>query len=154
MAETAGPALPIAGAAVVDTVLEQLEALPDPQMPTGIVRSNWRKYIVIGLEGKGAYDTTKVLRHLKSECTGGGKDCPEILELVAKEIAGKKRRTEQLSKHLKDYHAAEGQRLEQSPEGRKKVKKQSRSFECSKFCGTNEFLCEISYGRKENTSSS
>jgi len=164
MAETAGPALPIAGAAVVDTVLEQLEALPDPQMPTGIVRSkymkkfllldkmdvrrleidkkknnvthvcsfcnicfniSWRKYIVIGLEGKGAYDTTKVLRHLKSECTGGGKDCPEILELVAKEIAGKKRKTEQLSKHLKDYHAAEGQRLEQSPEGRKKVKKQS-----------------------------
>ena len=167
MAEPPGPAeptIPIAAATEVATSLEQLQALPDPIRPTGIVRSKymkkfllldkmdvrrlemdkngknvthacsfcnicfnitWRKYVVIGLEGKGAYDTTKVLRHLKSECTGGGKDCPEILELVAKEIAGKKRKTEQLSKQLKSYHASEGQRLEQSPEGRKTVKKQS-----------------------------
>ena len=81
---------------------------------------SWRKYTEIGLDGKGPYDTTKVLHHLKSECTGGGKDCPEIPELVAKQIACKKRKTEQVSKN---YHAAEGQKLEQ--QGRKKVKKQS-----------------------------
>ena len=49
MAETAGPTLPIAVSAVVDTVLEQLEALPDPQMPTGIVRSKYMKKFLLTL---------------------------------------------------------------------------------------------------------
>ena len=31
---------------------------------------------MFGVDGKGTYDTTKVLCHLKLECTGGGKDCP------------------------------------------------------------------------------
>ena len=68
---------------------------------------------MFGVDGKGTYDTTKVRCHLKLECTGGGKDCPEILDLVTKETAGKKRKTELLSKNLKDYHAAEGHNLEQ-----------------------------------------
>ena len=70
----------------------------------------WRMF---GVDGKGTYDTTTVLRHLKLDCTGGGKDCPEILDLVKKETASKKRKTEILSKNLKDYHADEGQNLEQ-----------------------------------------
>ena len=74
----------------------------------------WRMF---GVDGKGTYDTTKVLRHLKLECTGGGIDCPEILDLVTKETASKKRKTERFSKNLKDYHASEGQKLE------KKVRK-------------------------------
>ena len=39
----AGPAIPIDTTAVVATVLEQLEALPDPKMPTGIVGSKYMK---------------------------------------------------------------------------------------------------------------
>ena len=74
----------------------------------------WRMF---GVDGKGTYDTTKVLRHLKLECTGGGKDCQEIPDLVTKETASKKRKTELLSYNRKDYHAAEGQKLEQK--GRK-----------------------------------
>ena len=60
---------------------------------------------------------TKVLRHLNLECTGGVKDFPEILDLVTKEIASKNWKTELLSKNIKDYHAAEGYKLEQK--GRK-----------------------------------
>ena len=66
----------------------------------------WRMF---GVDGKGAYETTKVLCHLKLEFSGGGKDFPEILDLVTKETASRKRKTEILSKNLKDYHAAEGQ---------------------------------------------
>ena len=45
---------------------------------------------MFGVDGKGKYNTAKVLSHLKLECTGGGKDCPEILDLVTKETASKK----------------------------------------------------------------
>ena len=68
---------------------------------------------MFGVDGKGTYDKTEVLRQLKLERTGRGKYFPEILDLVTKETAGKKRKTELLFKNLKDYHAAEGQKLEQ-----------------------------------------
>ena len=47
----------------------------------------WRMF---GVDRMGTYDTTKVFRNLNLECTGGGKDCPEILDLVTKETASKK----------------------------------------------------------------
>ena len=52
---------------------------------------SWQKYTKISLDGKGSYDTTKVLRRLKRERASGGKNCQEILELVTKEIASRKR---------------------------------------------------------------
>ena len=70
----------------------------------------WRMF---GVDGKGPYETTKILRRSKLECTGGGKYCPEILDLVTKETASKNRKTELFSKNIKEYHAAEGQKLEQ-----------------------------------------
>ena len=81
---------------------------------------------MFGVDVKGTYDTTKVLRHLKLECTGGGKYCPEILDLVTKETASKNRKTELFSKNLKDYHSAEGQKLEQK--GRKKKQSNIRNM--------------------------
>ena len=61
----------------------------------------------------------------------GGKKFPEILDLVTKEIASKKRKTELLSKNLKDYHAAEGQKLEQK--GRKTKQLNIRNM--MPYCG-------------------
>ena len=146
---------PTAAAAVTAAVvLVELEALSNPKIPTGVVRSkSMQKFHLLdkidvrrseidkknsnnvshvcsfcnicfnltwqmfGVDGKGTYDTIKVLRHLNLECTGGGKYCPKILNLVTKETASKNRKTELFSKNLKDYHAAEGQKLEQK--GRK-----------------------------------
>ena len=62
-----------------------------------------------GLDGKGTYDTTKVLRHLEEERKGGGKECTEILELVAKKAETKKRKMELLTNELKMFHSDAGQ---------------------------------------------
>ena len=83
----------------------------------------WRMF---GVDGKGTYETTKVIRHLKLECTGRGKDCPGILDLVTKETASKNRKTEILSKNLKEYHAAEDHKLEHK--GRKTKKSNIRNM--------------------------
>ena len=39
---------------------------------------------IFGVDGKGKYNTTKFLRYLNLDCTGGGKDCPKILDIVTK----------------------------------------------------------------------
>ena len=154
MAESAEPTAAAAAAVAADANFAELEDLSNPEILTGVVRSQyilkshllykidvrrleidkknsnnvshvcsfrnicfnltWR---VFGVDRKGTYDTTKVLCHLKLECNGGGKNFPEILDLVTKETASKKRKTELLSKNIKDYHAAEGKKLEQK--GRK-----------------------------------
>ena len=114
--------VPTAAASVAAAAnFAEIEALSNPKIPTGAVRSkymlkfhlldqmdvrrletnkknsnnvshvcsfcnicfnlNWRMFSV---NGKGVYNTTKILRHLKLECTGRGKDFPEILYLVTK----------------------------------------------------------------------
>ena len=113
---------PTAAAAVAAAaVLAELEALSNPKIPNGVVRSKYMKkfhllykmdvrrldidkknsnnvshvcsfcnicfnltWRMLGVDGKGTYDTTKVRCHLKLECTGGGKYCPGILDLVKK----------------------------------------------------------------------
>ena len=99
---------PTAAAAVAAAaVLEELESLSNPKIPTGVVRSKYMQKFhlldkmdvrrldidkqnsnnvshvysscnicfnltcrMFGVDGKGTYDTTKVIHHLNLDCTG------------------------------------------------------------------------------------
>ena len=47
-----------------------------------LVQFNWRRGRKKGVytKGFGSYDTTKALKHLSISCTGGGKDCREVVQ--------------------------------------------------------------------------
>ena len=137
-----------------------LEALPDPKVPTGTVRSKFMKKFHLlykmdprrleindkknathvcsfcnqcfSLEwrrrrdkdgsfmddpGKGSYDTTKALRHLHQDCTGGGQQCPEIIEY-----------RNQLENREKKKKAETGSAGGQKGQGKKKKAKKQLSI--------------------------
>ena len=74
------------------------------------VHFDWRRGTKKGrlTDGFGSYDTTKALKHLTSSCSGGGKDCDEVLAYQLATERKQKRKIADLTVNLKKYHAGRG----------------------------------------------
>ena len=70
------------------------------------VHFNWQKGKKKGLitDGFGSYDTTKALKHLTVSCTGGGKDCDEVVAHQLATKRKKKRKIADMTVKLEKYH--------------------------------------------------
>ena len=96
------------------------------------VHFGWRTGMLKGkfTPGFGTYDTTTAIRHL-TLCTGGGKDCEEIIANKVKSEASKKRKIDEVAVKLELYHAERGETEinEKKGKGNKRRKTQQMNIE-------------------------